>query len=55
MVESARDFFNHMTSLDSFEANENVWFSVYPDKQHTTENWYGRLWSSFQVLRANRN
>jgi len=54
MVESAQTVFDHINSLDSFTANENSWFHVYPDENHSPENWMKRLWSDLKMLSADR-
>jgi len=55
MEDAAKDFFDHITSLDAFVADENAWLQIYPDYDHSQVSWFARVWAQLGMLSNDKN
>ena len=50
MVGAAEMVTEKLAQSPYFQENENLWFHVYPGKDHGLEAFIGRIWNSFRIM-----
>ena len=50
MIGAAKIVYEKMAQSPYFQENENLWFHVYPNKDHGLEAFKERIWNAFKIL-----
>ena len=50
MIGAAKIVYEKMAQSPYFQENENLWFHVYPSKDHGLEAFKERIWNAFKIL-----